>query len=342
MTSFLIGLSPLLFVMGLLLLAARRDQRESAEIARQIQLTDALAEAVGVIVAPIAKRRFRKWQIVIRMPLGRPAVVARIVGVVHRNLERRGSDRYEIVLVPQEPPPAAALQRRSPGHRQGTDRGPASGPPAHLLEERCPQAIDEGRAQGDRPVDEAPEFLPGHRLHVEPARCASTRNAGSRSAAWNAERKTRRRSAGTPGGSTKGRASAAWSCSAISISRRASSLRASSTARATLASPGRGRELNWRTTTTAPRGHVARWSASTSSRSTPRQARRFPPRDGSRRFPGSQLSPGTGRPAASFDRRAEMITAAPSDEDSRVVPLRPPPSEGTAAVPPTRPARPAS
>jgi hypothetical protein len=117
MTSFLIGLSPLLFVMGLLLLAARRDRRDMAQIARQIQLTDALAEEVGVIVAPIAKRRFRKWQIVIRVPLDRPALVARVVGVAHRTLERRSSDRYEIVLVPQEPPPATVLHRRSPGHR---------------------------------------------------------------------------------------------------------------------------------------------------------------------------------------------------------------------------------
>jgi hypothetical protein len=242
MTSFLIGFSPLLCVMGLLLLAARRDQRESAQIARQIQLTDALAEAVGVIVAPIAERRFRKWQIVIRVPLGRPAVVARIVGVVHRSLERGGSDRYEIVLVPQEPPPAAALQRRSPGHRRGTDRGPASGPPAHPLEERRPQAIDEGRAQGEQPVDGAFDLVPAHRLHVEP------RSLRVREKRRIAERRLERRaedaqgSAGTPGGS-EGRASAAWSCCATSISRRAS-FRASSTARGTLAArAGAGAEL---------------------------------------------------------------------------------------------------
>ncbi len=51
-----------------------------------------------MIVAPIAKRRFRKWQIVIRVPLDRPATVARVVGVAHQTLERPASDRYESCL----------------------------------------------------------------------------------------------------------------------------------------------------------------------------------------------------------------------------------------------------
>ena len=86
-TSILTGLSPLLFVTALLLLAAWRDRRAAARTARQVRLTDALAEEIGAIVAPIAKRRFRKWQIVMRVPFGRPALVARVLGVVHRTLE---------------------------------------------------------------------------------------------------------------------------------------------------------------------------------------------------------------------------------------------------------------
>jgi hypothetical protein len=39
---------------------------------------------------------------------------------------------------------------------------------AYPLEERCAQAIEEGRAQGEQPFDEALDLLPGHRLHVEP------------------------------------------------------------------------------------------------------------------------------------------------------------------------------
>ncbi len=116
-TSILTGLSPLLFVTGLLMLAAWRDRRVAAQTARQVRLTDALAEEVGAIVAPIAKRRFRKWQIVMRVPLGRPALVARVLTVAHRTLERLDSDRYEIVLVPQEPALVTTLHPGSPGHR---------------------------------------------------------------------------------------------------------------------------------------------------------------------------------------------------------------------------------
>jgi hypothetical protein len=114
-TSILTGLSPLLFVAGLLALAAWRDQRELAATVRQICLADALAEEVGVIVAPVVKKRLRGWRIVIPVPLGRPAVVARVLGVVHQTLGRLGSERYEIVLTPQEPAPPSRMHGRSPG-----------------------------------------------------------------------------------------------------------------------------------------------------------------------------------------------------------------------------------
>lgn len=116
-TGILAGLSPLLVVAGLLVLAAWRDQRELAETAHQVRLTDALAEEVGVIVAPVVKKRLRGWRIVIPVPFGRPAVVARVLGVVYQTLGRLGSDRYEIVLTPQEPAPDSRTRGRSPERR---------------------------------------------------------------------------------------------------------------------------------------------------------------------------------------------------------------------------------
>ncbi|HWC01322.1 MAG TPA: hypothetical protein VHF87_01000 [Methylomirabilota bacterium] len=109
--TVLAGLSPLLLVGGLLALAERRDRRELARTARQARLSDALVEEVGAIVAPVVKRRLGRWRIRIAVPLGRPAVVARILGVLHRTLGRLGPERYEIVLAPQEAPLLAPGRR---------------------------------------------------------------------------------------------------------------------------------------------------------------------------------------------------------------------------------------
>ena len=109
----LTALSPFLFVAGLLVLAGWRDRREAEERARQIRLTDALADQVGAIVAPVVTRRLGGWRVEIPAPLGRPTVMGRIVSEAHRTLERLGSGRYEIVLTPQEPAPAVTVPRNS-------------------------------------------------------------------------------------------------------------------------------------------------------------------------------------------------------------------------------------
>jgi len=106
------AVSPLLFVAGLLVLATWRDRREAEETARQIRLTDAIAEEVGAVVAPVLKRRLGGWRVEIPAPLGRPAVIGRIVSETHRTLERLGSGRYQIVLTPQAPVSAFVVPRR--------------------------------------------------------------------------------------------------------------------------------------------------------------------------------------------------------------------------------------
>jgi hypothetical protein len=111
-SRILVWLSPLLFVTGLLVLAAWRDRRDLARVARQVRLTDALAEDVGTIVAPVVRKRLGGWRIAIAVPFERPAIVARILRVVHRTLEDLGPDRYEIALSPQAPAPRPVPYRR--------------------------------------------------------------------------------------------------------------------------------------------------------------------------------------------------------------------------------------
>jgi hypothetical protein len=93
--------SPILVIFGLLGLAAWRDRRRDAMIARQIRLTDAIAEELGAIVAPLVTKPLgRPWRVDIQVPIGRPATVSRIVGIAHDILTRTGAGRYQLVLTP--------------------------------------------------------------------------------------------------------------------------------------------------------------------------------------------------------------------------------------------------
>jgi hypothetical protein len=100
---------PVLVVLGLLALAAWRDRRQEAMIARQIRLTDAIAEQLGAIVAPVVTKPFgRPWRVDIHVPIGRPTTVSRIVEIAHDTLTRTGAGRYELVLTP-DPTPVATV-----------------------------------------------------------------------------------------------------------------------------------------------------------------------------------------------------------------------------------------
>jgi hypothetical protein len=101
--------SPILVIIGLLALAAWRDRRREAMIARQIRLTDAIADELGPIVAPVVRKPLgRPWRVDIQVPVGRPATVSRIVAITHDMLTRTAAGRYELVLTP-DPAPVRAV-----------------------------------------------------------------------------------------------------------------------------------------------------------------------------------------------------------------------------------------
>lgn len=104
-TAILTISSPILVVLGLLSLAAWRDRRREAVVARQIRLTDAIADELGAIVAPVvAKPLGGPWRVSIHVPVGRPAMVSRIVAIAHDSMTRVGTSPYELVLIPETAP----------------------------------------------------------------------------------------------------------------------------------------------------------------------------------------------------------------------------------------------
>jgi hypothetical protein len=97
--------SPLLVIMGLLGLAAWRDHRREAMIARQVRLTDAITDELGAIVAPLVSKPLGgPWRVEIQVPVGRPTTVSRIVAIAHDTLTRVGASRYQLVLTPAPAP----------------------------------------------------------------------------------------------------------------------------------------------------------------------------------------------------------------------------------------------
>jgi hypothetical protein len=106
---------PFLVVFGLLALAERRERSRAALVERQIALTDAITRDLGAIVAPVIRRRpGGRVRVEVAAPLGRPAIVGRIVAIAHDVLSGadRGRTQYEIVLVPQDNSRAAAAAPR--------------------------------------------------------------------------------------------------------------------------------------------------------------------------------------------------------------------------------------
>jgi hypothetical protein len=97
---------PILTALGLLALTAWRQARREAAIERQIRLTDALADELGLIVAPVVTKPARgPWRAAMRVPIGEPGVVGRIVAIADETLTRAGASPYVLVLTPRPAPP---------------------------------------------------------------------------------------------------------------------------------------------------------------------------------------------------------------------------------------------
>jgi hypothetical protein len=103
--GFVLALSPLAAVVALLELARWRERRIESAVARQIELTDAIAAELGAVVAPVVSRPVRgPWRVRMALPVGRAATAARILAIAHRTLGRTCASGYELVLTPQAPP----------------------------------------------------------------------------------------------------------------------------------------------------------------------------------------------------------------------------------------------
>jgi hypothetical protein len=93
--------APFVTLATVLLVIERRQRRRTDEIRRQIALTDALHARLGALVAPVVRRRLRVWQVLVAVPVERPAVLAAVLEVVDRTFERGA---YEVVLRRQASP----------------------------------------------------------------------------------------------------------------------------------------------------------------------------------------------------------------------------------------------
>ena len=87
---------------SLLALAEWRERRRAATLARQIRLTDAIANELGAVVAPVVSRSARgAWRVTMRVPAARPALVARVLAIAQETLPRIDATPYELVLTPE-------------------------------------------------------------------------------------------------------------------------------------------------------------------------------------------------------------------------------------------------
>ena len=100
--------APFVTLATVLLVIERRQRRRTDEIRRQIALTDALHARLGALVAPVVRRKSRAWQVVIAVPLGRPAVITAVLQVVDQTF---GRGAYEVVLRRQASPARSASVR---------------------------------------------------------------------------------------------------------------------------------------------------------------------------------------------------------------------------------------
>lgn len=106
-------LMPFLAIWIMLTATNHVARRRDACVARQIALTDAIHRELGAAAAPLVERSWsREWIVSVRVPLQREGLVGTITRITHdvfRRLDREDTPRLRVVLLPQEPRPARAI-----------------------------------------------------------------------------------------------------------------------------------------------------------------------------------------------------------------------------------------
>ncbi len=104
-TVLAVVIMPAAAVMGLLLVAGGRERARERRIARQVSVTDAIGAELGLVVAPVVRRRRRGWRVEVAMPLDAPGLVGRVVALAHAAMRRAepGLASLEIVLTTPTP-----------------------------------------------------------------------------------------------------------------------------------------------------------------------------------------------------------------------------------------------
>jgi hypothetical protein len=116
------ALLPVLAVIGLLALAAWRDHRRRAVVSRQARLSEALADQLGLLLAPVVSRRpGGGWRVDVAVPLCCRVSVGALLATVERVLPGRS----DMVLRLREPT-VTPVGRRHPAARPAAP-GPAAG-----------------------------------------------------------------------------------------------------------------------------------------------------------------------------------------------------------------------
>jgi hypothetical protein len=159
---------PVLPVIGLFMLAAWRDRRRETVVAHQVRLTDAIAAELGLVVAPVVARPLGgPWRVEIRLPVGPPERVSRIVTIALDTLTRAGADPYELVLTPA--PAGVRTVRRA------TRAARRPGRPCHGEGPACPRSP----AGRDRAPAQATAWTSRPVVDWAAARSAATRSRSS-------------------------------------------------------------------------------------------------------------------------------------------------------------------
>lgn len=98
-TLLFVAILPLTLLTTVLLVVGRVQGARDRRIARQIAVTDAIDRELGVIVAPLVRRRFGGgWRVEVPVPFESPAVVGSVVTIAHAVLS---PSRVEVLLTAQ-------------------------------------------------------------------------------------------------------------------------------------------------------------------------------------------------------------------------------------------------